>query len=104
MEINEKSAFSWFSTLVNNYRTTHDMYNIKIINVQQPKTINNFKGTKEKVLRVNAAIWFNKTHIKTAASRLKTKQRNSNKDRQQTPYKWNSLKMASWVAETCRRK
>jgi hypothetical protein len=36
------------------------MYNIKIINAQQAKIINYFKNIKVKVLRANAAIWFNK--------------------------------------------
>ena len=33
---------------------------MKIINAQQAKTYNNFKNTKMKLLKVNAAIWFNK--------------------------------------------
>ena len=33
---------------------------IKIINAKQAKLYNNFKNTKCKLLRTNAAIWFNK--------------------------------------------
>jgi hypothetical protein len=61
VEISEKVHLVGFSTQVNNYRTKHGMYNIKIINAQQAKIINNFKNLKEKVLRDNAAMWFNKT-------------------------------------------
>jgi hypothetical protein len=32
----------------------------KIINAQKAKIINNFRNTKEKLLRANAAIWYNK--------------------------------------------
>jgi hypothetical protein len=33
---------------------------IKIINAQQARLINIYKNTKLKLLKVNAAIWFNK--------------------------------------------
>jgi hypothetical protein len=34
---------------------------IKIIDAQQAKLHNNYKNTKIKLLKTNAAIWFNKT-------------------------------------------
>jgi hypothetical protein len=40
--------------------TMHGTEKVKIINAQYAKTINNFRNTKEKLLRANAAIWFNK--------------------------------------------
>jgi len=36
---------------------------MKIISAQQARTYNNYKNTKEKLLKTNAAIWFNKMCI-----------------------------------------
>ena len=33
---------------------------MKMVNAQQAKLINNYKNTKLKLLKTNAAIWFNK--------------------------------------------
>jgi hypothetical protein len=39
---------------------THGMYNIKLINAQQAKCVNNYKNTRLSLLKVNASIRFNK--------------------------------------------
>jgi hypothetical protein len=36
------------------------MYNAKFANVQQAQVVYNFNHTREKSLKTNAAIWFNK--------------------------------------------
>ena len=38
----------------------HGATHIKVINAQQAKAINRYRNTREKLLRTNAAIWFNK--------------------------------------------
>jgi hypothetical protein len=38
----------------------HGATHIKIINVKQAKIYNHYKNKKEKLLKTNAAIWFNK--------------------------------------------
>ena len=38
----------------------HGMNNIKVINAQQVRIIHLHKNTKQKLLKTNAAIWFNK--------------------------------------------
>jgi hypothetical protein len=45
---------------VTDNRTTHGISNVKLISAQQGREINNYKNTKEKLLKTNAAIWFNK--------------------------------------------
>jgi hypothetical protein len=36
------------------------MYTIKYVNAQQAKIVRSFTNTKNKLLKTNAAIWFNK--------------------------------------------
>jgi hypothetical protein len=38
----------------------HGITHVKIINAKQATTYNRYKNTKEKLLKTNAAIWFNK--------------------------------------------
>ena len=38
----------------------HGMNNMKVINAQQAKIIHHHKNTKQKLLKTNAVIWFNK--------------------------------------------
>jgi hypothetical protein len=38
----------------------HGLDNLKIIDAQQAKMSNSFKNAKQKLLKTNAAIWFNK--------------------------------------------
>jgi hypothetical protein len=39
----------------------HVPENVKFVNVQQAKQIYQYKNTKEKLYKTNAAIWYNKT-------------------------------------------
>jgi hypothetical protein len=39
----------------------HGIESFTIIDVQQAKSINNYKNKKYKLLKINAAIWYNKT-------------------------------------------
>jgi hypothetical protein len=39
----------------------HGEYNVKFVNAQQAKVIQNYRRIKEKLHRTNASIWFNKT-------------------------------------------
>jgi hypothetical protein len=42
-------------------RTMHGISNVKMISAQQAREINNYKNTKEKLLRNNAAIFLTKS-------------------------------------------
>jgi hypothetical protein len=38
----------------------HGEYNVKFINAQQAKSVYHYRNIKEKLLKTNASIWFNK--------------------------------------------
>jgi hypothetical protein len=38
----------------------HGVYNIKVVNTQQSKLVNNYKHTEVQLLKVKASVWYNK--------------------------------------------
>jgi len=52
------SESCWF--LLYEYITMHGPQDVKFLGAQQAKQIYQYKNTKEKLCKTNAAIWFNK--------------------------------------------
>lgn len=56
----------WFTTYVYTFLQCTDMEHPEFNHAQQAKTVHLNKNTKEKLLRTNAATWFNKMSRSTS--------------------------------------